>query len=266
MFENEEPTVVYQDEGTNTAGRALRYIGMSAAGLYVVGSVVVMFTLGAQLSELRRANNELTAQQKVIAKRLQNSEEELRASTTTLGEKVGLTKKDLADRVAELRRQYKATEEKLQQDYEKRWGEFAGEMAGVKTDVASTRSDLEGAKSRLDQAIGDLGVHSGLIASTREELEQLKRKGERTYFEFTLQKGSRPTPVSTISLQLKKADRKKGRFTLKVLADDREIEKKDRTINEPLQFYTGRERRLYEVVVFAVDKNRVSGYLSTPKS
>ena len=72
-------------------------------------------------------------------------------------------------------------------------------------------------------------------------------------------------PVHNISLQLKKTDAKKGKFTLNVIADDRTVEKKDRTIYEPLQFYTGRERQMYELVVFNVDKDKVAGYLSTPK-
>ena len=78
-------------------------------------------------------------------------------------------------------------------------------------------------------------------------------------------KSKQPTPVSTVSLQLKKADRKKGKYTLNVMADDRTIEKKDRNVNEPLQFYTGRDRMLYEVVVNLVDKNKISGYMATPK-
>ena len=92
----------------------------------------------------------------------------------------------------------------------------------------------------------------------------LKRKGERNYYDFTLQKNAR-TPVSTISLQLKKVDPKKSKFTMNVIADDRTIEKKDRTLLEPLQFYTGRDQMLYEVVVFSANKNSISGYLSTPK-
>jgi hypothetical protein len=81
-----------------------------------------------------------------------------------------------------------------------------------------------------------------------------------------LVKGARPQPVSTISLQLKKTDAKKGKFTMNVTADDRTIEKKDRNVAEPIQFYTGREHMLYEMVVWTVDKNRVTGYLSTPKN
>jgi hypothetical protein len=140
------------------------------------------------------------------------------------------------------------------------------EVGGVKTDVAAAKSDLEATKARLESMRGDMGVMSGLIATTRGDLEVLKHRGDRNYYEFTLQKSKSPSPVSTISLQLKKTDPKRGKFTMNVMADDRTIEKKDRTANEPIQFYTGREHMLYELVVWTVDKNKVSGYLSTPKS
>jgi hypothetical protein len=113
---------------------------------------------------------------------------------------------------------------------------------------------------------GDMGVMSGLIANTRGDLEVLKHRGDRNYYEFTLQKSKQSTPVSTVSLQLKKTDPKRGKFTMNVLADDRTIEKKDRTVNEPIQFYTGRDHMLYELVVWTVDKNKITGYLSTPKN
>lgn len=119
---------------------------------------------------------------------------------------------------------------------------------------------------KLDRAIGDLTGQSGLIARTREDLEELRHRGDRNYYEFSLSKGEHATQLSTIALQLKKADAKKGKFTLNVIADDRVIEKKDRGVAEPLQFYTGRNRQLYDVVIFTVDKNKVTGYLSTPKT
>jgi hypothetical protein len=103
------------------------------------------------------------------------------------------------------------------------------------------------------------------VAHNAQELEILKHKGDRNYYDFALQKNAR-TPVSTITLQLKKVDPKKSKFTLNVMADDRTIEKKDRTLNEPLQFYTGRDHQLYELVVFTAEKNMVTGYLSTPKN
>jgi hypothetical protein len=99
-----------------------------------------------------------------------------------------------------------------------------------------------------------------------DQLELLKHRGDRDYLEFTLYKGHEPTRLSTVSLQLKKVDPKKSQFTLYVMADDKKIEKKDRNLYEPLQFYTGRDRNLYEVVITAVDKNAVSGYMSTPKN
>ena len=145
-------------------------------------------------------------------------------------------------------------------------GAIADEVGNVKTDVASTRSDLEATKAKLEKTIGDLGVQSGLIAHTAEELEILKRKGDRNYYEFALNKGANPSPVGTISLQLKKTDAKKNKFNLMVMADDKTIEKKDKTINEPLQFYTGRDHMLYEVVVNTVEKNKITGYLATPKN
>jgi serine/threonine protein kinase len=121
------------------------------------------------------------------------------------------------------------------------------------------------ARVNMESTIGDLGVMSGLIAHSSSELEILKQKGDRNYYDFTLHKGA-VARVSTVGFQLEKVDPKKGRFTLNVIADDRTIEKKDRGLNEPLQFYTGREHMLYEVVVFSADKNSVTGYLATPKN
>jgi len=148
-------------------------------------------------------------------------------------------------------------------------GEVAGvktDVGGVKTDVASTKADLETTKSKLQGAIGDLGVQSGLIAHTGADLEILKHKGDRNYYEFTLVRGAKPQPVSTVSLQLRKTDPKRGKFTLNVTADDKTIEKKDRNIAEPIQFYSGRDRMLFELVIWTVDKNKATGYLSTPKN
>jgi len=139
------------------------------------------------------------------------------------------------------------------------------DVGSVKSDVANTRSELEATKARLERMNGDLGIQSGLIARTRDDLEFLKHKGDRNYYEFTLGKAKSPSPVGTVSLQLKKADMKRGKYTLAVLADDKTIEKRDKNLNEPVQFYSGRERQLFEIVVFGMDKDKVTGYLSTPK-
>jgi hypothetical protein len=119
--------------------------------------------------------------------------------------------------------------------------------------------------SRSLRVVGDAGVMSGLIATNHGELEVLKHKGDRNYVEFTLQKGAKPTLMSTITMQLKKVDNKHSRYTINVSADDRNIEKKDKNLDEPVQFYTGKNPVLFELVVNNIEKNKVSGYLSTPK-
>jgi hypothetical protein len=132
--------------------------------------------------------------------------------------------------------------------------------------LGKTQNDLATALSQLQSIRGDLSDHSSLIARNHDELELLKHKGDRNYYEFTLTKGQRK-PVGTVSLQLKKADPKKSRFTLVVFADDRQYEKKDRNVDEPLQFYSGKQPMLFEIVVNSINsKNQISGYLSSPKS
>jgi hypothetical protein len=204
-----------------------------------------------------------------LSKRMQSAE----ADDETLAQQLGMTKKEMAARSAELIRQQRASEARLAEQQKQQISAVTGEVegvktdvGGVKTDVASAKADLEATKAKLQSAIGDLGVQSGLIANTRQDLEILKHKGDRNYYEFTLIKGAKPQPVSTVGLQLRKTDPKKGKFTLNVTSDDKTIEKKDRNISEPIQFYSGRDRMLYELVVWTVDKNKATGYLSTPKN
>jgi hypothetical protein len=140
------------------------------------------------------------------------------------------------------------------------------EVGGVKEDVAKTRTDLAGAISQLQSMKGDMGMQSGLIARTHDELELLKHKGDRNYYEFTLNKGDKK-PVGTVSIELKKTDVKKNKLTLMVYADDKKFEKKDKNVDEPLQFYAGKDPMLYEIVVNSINsKNQISGYLSAPKN
>lgn len=140
-----------------------------------------------------------------------------------------------------------------------------GDVGNVKTEVSTTRTELSATVADLKRAFGDMGVMSGLIATNSTELAELRKLGERDYFEFTLPKQGGPQKVGDIQLALKKADLKRNKFTLDVMADDRRVEKKDRTINEPVQFYTSGARTPYEVVVNEIRKDQVIGYLSVPK-
>jgi DNA repair exonuclease SbcCD ATPase subunit len=252
--------------GESNAGK---WILLLLAVVYVAGSLYLLFDMRGRLDKQGKDQDASKAQVAELSKRMQSAE----ADDEALAKQLGMTKKELNDRAAELQRQQKAAEARLAEEQKQQISAVSGEVAGVKTDVggvktdvASTKSELEATKAKLESAIGDLGVQSGLIARTRDDLDSLKHRGDRNYYEFTLLKGANPQPVSTISLQLKKSDQKKGKFTMNVTSDDRTIEKKDRNINEPIQFYTGRDHMLYELVVWSVDKNKATGYLSTPKN
>lgn len=211
-----------------------------------------------------------------LAQKLEATNARLRATSETLGQSVGMTQKQIEARTQSLMAAQRAAEAKLEEQQAaetKQIGAVSSEVSnvktdvgGVKTDVASTKTDLEATKAQLTRVMGDAGVMSGLIAKNHDELEILKHKGDRNYYEFSLQKGAKPTLLSTIKLQLKKADEKHSKYTLNVSADDRTIEKKDKGLDEPVQFYTGKDPVLYELVVNVIEKNKVSGYLSTPKN
>jgi chromosome segregation ATPase len=146
------------------------------------------------------------------------------------------------------------------------------QLQGVSTDVNNVKGDLQSTKSQLEQTIanlkrvrGDLDNDTSLIATNSKELEALKELGERDYAQFTITKAKKPTRVADVLIELKKADPKHNRFTIVITADDKTVEKKDRTINEPIQFYTSKSRQPDEIVVNQVKKNTIIGYLAMPK-
>jgi chromosome segregation ATPase len=142
--------------------------------------------------------------------------------------------------------------------------DVGNDVSGVKTDLASTKNDLQQTQSELKRVRGDLGQTSSLVATNDKELNELIRRGEKNIIKFNISKKSKGfQKVGDISLELKKADPKKNKFSLDVNADDKITEKKDRNINEPLQFYVSNS--LYELVVNTVSKDSITGYLSTPK-
>ena len=256
------------EDGT-TEGSTGKWILLVLALLYVAGSGYFLYALHNQLGSLSADQGASKTHISQLEKRLQDTESE----NETLATQLGMTKKDLESRAAELRRQQQASEARLAEEQKQQITEVNGEVlgvkndvTGVKTDVASTRSDLEATKAKLQSTIGDLGVQSGLIANTRQDLEVLKHRGDRNYFEFTLVKGAQAQAISTVKLQLRKTDPKRGKFTLNVTADDKTIEKKDRNVAEPIQFYTGRDHMLFELVIWTVEKNQATGYLTTPKN
>jgi uncharacterized protein YpmS len=248
-----------------------------AAFLLAIGTLVWMFFLQSRLTnmeaELRQAQ-EQNAQQTIQINELHR---QLRATTEAFGAKVGITQRQIESRAADILRQQESANNrmtaKLSQQISqqaattrKQVNGVSADVSSVKTDVANTKKELADTEQQLHAAMGDLGMQSGLIARNGQELELLKHRGDRNYFAFTLHKGRPPIALSTIKLQLRKADTKHSRYTLEIFSDDRRIEKKNRDLDEPLQFYSGKPPLLFEIVINQVGKNQVSGYLSTPKS
>jgi chromosome segregation ATPase len=143
--------------------------------------------------------------------------------------------------------------------------DVSSDVGNVKTRLDTTNANLDKTIADLKSARGDLGVQSGLIATNSSELSALRRLGERNYFEFKIQKSKERVRIGDISVQLKSTDPKKNKYTLDVLADDKLTEKRDKNVNEPVQFYTSKAKQPYELVVNQVQKNLIVGYLSTPK-
>jgi hypothetical protein len=144
-------------------------------------------------------------------------------------------------------------------------GAVKTEVGAVKTDVSSTKQELDKTIQNLKRVQGEVGDQGSLIATNGKELQALKMLGERNYFEFKIAKAKNATKVGDVMMLLKKTDPKKNRFTFELMVDDKNVEKRDRTINEPIQFLTSKARQPYEIVVNNVGKDVISGYLATPK-
>ena len=131
-----------------------------------------------------------------------------------------------------------------------------GDVSGVKTDLDATKSSIQMARSEMGT----------LIARNHDEIDQLRRMGQRDYYEFTVKRKSGAERVGSIMVELKDINTKKNQYTINVLADDKSFEKKNRSVNEPIFFYTGGSKAALELVVNKVTKTTASGYLSVPKS
>lgn len=252
-------------------------IGIIALALVLaLGGLAWTYALSNKIIKQETAINATNDENAKLKSELQETNARLKVTTSELGQSLGLTQKQLEARTQEVLSREQADSKRLESAAKEAQQQISAvsnqvsdvktDVGGVKTDVAKTQSDLATAVTQLTSMQGDISGHSSLIARNHDELELLKHKGDRNYYEFTLVKGSKK-PVGTVSMELKKADAKKSQFTLVVYSDDKSYEKKNRNLNEPLQFYAGKDPSLYEVVVNSVSaKNTVTGYLSVPKT
>jgi len=251
--------------------------------LFVVAFALVGYLLYAnyeQREALRKGQEDANRKTQAMVAEIDKTNSriaDLKGQLDVTSQKLGLTQDELA-RARGLAQSVKTEQQKsdaqlreqigaVQADTTAKFGQMTTQLSGTQTDLNATKADLAATKTQMQTMKGDLGVQSGLIARNHDEVEELKRLGERDIFEFSLNKSKKGLEhVGPIQVQLKKTDPKKYQYTLNVVADDKTIEKKDRTAGEPIQFYVHGVRAPYEIVVFDVGKDQVKGYLSTPKS
>jgi hypothetical protein len=234
-----------------------------ATGLAVValGAATYLFVeLRDAHKQIARLAEQATSADK-RAKELDLSVAAVRGQTAEIAERAGITEAEL-DKTAATARQLREQQRKGQENLTS----LGGEVGKVKDDVAASKAAIEETQAKLQRAMGDLGEQSGLIARNAEELGALKRAGLREYYEFDVAKGKAPSPVGPVAVRVKDADPKKHKFNMVLVVDDLEIEKRDKTLFEPVQFYRKGSRQLNEIVVYTVQKDRITGYLSTPKA
>ena len=286
------PTPTYQEAPRNsgllTALVAGAIIALIAANIYLYVQIdhlradvaKVRESLSTELSNVRDASSVTTASQ---ARHLETLKADLEAAQKKARDDArsmsSQAKAEAQAHAEQLARQIQAEEAKVQQQVSSEISEVKSaantanakiadvstDVGGVKTQVSATQAELQKTIADLKSTRGDLGVQSGLIATNASELQALKRLGERNYFEFKLGKTKERQRVGDVTLLLKKTDPKKNKYTVEVMADDKLTEKKDKNVNEPIQFYTSKARQPYEIVVNQVQKDLIVGYLATPK-
>jgi hypothetical protein len=233
----------------------------------------VQDSLLAEVGRVRESDSISTA---AARKNIEDLQTRLTQAKKEANQAAGQAKVDATKRAEELTRQLAeqqkaATKEmesqitKVEETASSKIGQVSSDVSTVRTEVASNKAEMDKTITQLHSTQGDLGVQSGLIATNGKELAALKALNDRNYFEFNIGKTKAPQRVGDILVFLKKADPKKNRYTVEITADDKKTEKKDKSINEPVQFYTAKARQPYELLVNEVKKDQIVGYLATPK-
>jgi predicted nucleic acid-binding Zn-ribbon protein len=269
----------YQETNIQSTSATPRWVALAIAALWGVS----LLGLGLGWSALSQSKSveqstqaSLKQQNDALAQRLNKADEQnqqLQSDLKVVTDKLNVTQEDLVKARKLTKASVAAYDKKLsglESNVNTQLASKAStdDVTKLNGDVSGVKNDLDATNSKLDRATGDMGVMSGLIARNHDDLEELKRKGDRNYYEFTVQKSKTPQRVGPVQMSLNKTDLKKSKYTMTVLADDKSIEKKDKTAGEPVQFYVKGTQHYapYEIVVFDVGKNQITGYLSTPKS
>jgi hypothetical protein len=217
--------------------------------------------LEQERQQLQALNDDVSGKYDSASQAVRKARQDALKVSAQLSDKIAEQQKAVGEEIGQLKENTISATSKLNDDV----SGVKTDVGSVRTDLTSTRDDLDKTTNELKRSIGDMGVMSGLIATNSKDLQALRDLGERNYFEFDLAKGAMTKKVGNVTLTLKKSDPKRNRYTIAVLADDKLVEKRDKTINEPVQLYTASSKQPYEIVVNQVNKDGVKGYLATPK-
>lgn len=264
----------FQEPFNHTTTGTPRWVGLAVA---ILGGVSLL-GLGVGWSALNHANSVEQATQAsvkqtndALSQRLAKEDEinqALQSDLRVVTNKLNLTQGELSA----ARKQNKAATVAVDQKVDGLASSVKADLATkanaedvnkLNGDVTGVKGDLDATKNNLQMARSEMGT---LIARNHDEIDQLRRMGQRDYFEFTVTRKGGSQRVGTIQVQLKDTNTRKNQFTINVLADDKNFEKKNRSVNEPIFFYTGGTRAALELVVNKVTKTTASGYLSIPKA
>ncbi len=259
----------YESSGTPRWIAVLFGVVIAALAVVVYFGYSTQARLSQDLGRQQEQNKILSAQLDQANSRIADLKSQVEITT----QRMGLTQSELAkakSRAEDIRKEQQASDQALTSQIklsQEQIGAVASEVGGAKKDIETTKSDLEATKGKLERSLGDMNVMSGLIAHNRDDVDELRRRGDRNIYEFTVQKSKFAQRVGPVQVSLVKTDPKKSTYSINVVADDKTIPKRDRTSGEPVQFYVKGSSRMapYEIVVFDVGKNQISGYLATPK-
>lgn len=264
----------YQEPIHVTSTATPRWVGIALAAL----AGVSLLGIGIGWSALNHANSvEQTTQTSVkqandaLAQKLAKEDEvnqQLESDLKVVTDKLNVTQADLMKARKQNKQSSVAVDKKiagLESSVNTQLAAKANadDVNKLNTDVTGVRTDLDATKNNLQMARSEMGT---LIARNHDEIDQLRRMGTRDYYEFTVNRKGGAQTVGAVRVELKSTNQKKSQFTINVLADDRTFEKKNRSVNEPIFFYTGGSRSALELVINKVTKSSASGYLSVPKS
>jgi hypothetical protein len=264
----------FQESIHHTGAGAPRWVGLAVA---LLGGVSLV-SLGVGLSAINRAGSieqatEASVKQSndALSQRLAKEDEinqQLQSDLKVVTDKLNLTQTQLISARKQTKATTVAVDKKLSglessvntQLATKANNDDVNKLNG---DVTGVKSDLDATKNSIQMARSEMGT---LIARNHDEIDQLRRMGQRDYFEFNVNRKGGAERVGSIQVELKDTNTKKNQYTINVLADDKSFEKKNRSVNEPIFFYTGGSHAALELVINKVSKASASGYLSVPKS